>query len=393
MPHLPAEARLLFLAVRSRTAAGDAALAELVRSPLNWHAVAVLADRERLLPILWGRLREHTSVLPPSVAAELRRHAAVAEFRLTVMETELQRVVHELADADIRVMLLKGAALAKTAYASFAERPMGDLDILVRRHEAERAWQLLRASGWKLFIEGGEKFFEAHHHLPRLVHPQGLQVELEVHRTLTHPLGPFVLDDLEVWRDARTVSLGGMTAFVPSNQHQLLHLSIHFAWSHGLSWGMGRTVRDVATLVGQNTMEWPAFVALAKRTKAATCAYWTLAMSRTLAGANAPSDVLEALRPPLPSPILQALERAYVMSAVLGSCPSLRLGRLLWKAGIRPGASGHGSVRPWKVSDDFEAIVAPRRKAPVGQRVADQLGDSTRWLRFAKVLSVPGSMV
>ncbi len=191
---------------------------------------------------------------------------------------------------NIRVLLLKGAALATTVYPSFAARPMGDVDILVRPEEATRAWQLLVDSGWRPELSGGEQFFEGHHHLVGLVDPMGLNLVLEVHRRMLPSTGPFLLDETEVWRDARAVMLGSSEAWVPSDQHQLLHLCVHFAWSHMFIAGIGRTVRDVATLLERGEVDWDGFIALARRTRAASCAYWTLAMSRTLAEARVPDD-------------------------------------------------------------------------------------------------------
>jgi len=77
----------------------------------------------------------------------------------------------------------------------------------------------------------------------------------------------------------------------------------------------------------------------------------------------------------------------------VGSCPSVEMDRLLWSAGVRPRASGHGSARPWNVEEAFEAIAAPRPPSPIGQRVSTHLRDTARWLRFAKVLSIPRPIV
>jgi hypothetical protein len=299
MSVLPAEARLLFLATRPGVTSDDASLAELLRSPLDWMAVGQLAEREKLLPVLWSRLGEHAKSIPAPTAALLQRQAVVTEFRMALTESVLVQVVERLSTQGIQVMLLKGAALATTVYPSFAQRPMGDLDILVRPQHARRAWQCMKDAGWTLepeFSEGGD-FHELHHHLPPLVDPKGLKVVLEIHRAMLPGEAPCVLDPDDVWRDAREVRLGSTTVYVPSDVHQLIHLCVHFAWSHMLEGGLARTVRDVATLIAAHAMNWAEFVALAKRSKAGTCAYWTLALTRTLGGAVVPQDVMEALRP------------------------------------------------------------------------------------------------
>ena len=393
MPVLPPEARLLLFATRAPSAEDDRAISELVSRPLNWRVVGELAEREKLLPVLWHRLRNHTSCIPLAIAERIHAQAAVTEFRMAMTETVLHDVVRRLAAENIRVMLLKGAALATTVYPSFAARPMGDVDILVPPGEAQRAWQCLVDAGWTLELSGGDRFYEGHHHLAGLMDPNGLHLVLEVHRSMLPTAGPFILDENEVWRDACPVQLGTTTAWVPSTQHQLLHHCVHFAWSNMLTSGIGRTVRDVAVLVGQNEIDWGCFVGLARRTRAATCSYWTLAMSQTLAGARVPAAVLASLRSRGPKSLKRAIERAQVSSAMVRACPSIRAMRGLWSAAIRPGASGHGGSRPWQAGEVFMEAFGLGQKARVGARVQAHLRGWAGWLRFAVIVGVPRRIV
>jgi hypothetical protein len=389
MPLLPPEARLLLLATAPPRAGSDGELATLVRSPVRWEFVGRLAEREKLLPVLWKALQPYVKEIPDDFVAAIRRQASVTEFRMLMTETVLRRIVDQLAAQGTRVMLLKGAALATTIYRSFAERPMGDIDILVAPGDAQGAWTRMRETGWTLELAGGAEFHDSHHHLPGLLDPGGLSLVLEIHRTMLPRTGPFILDETELWRAARAVRLGTSEAWVLSDQHQLLHLCVHFAWSHMLVEGLGRTVRDVGTLIAAGHVGWPEFVELAVRAKAATCAYWTLALSQTLAGASVPPEVLETLRPRQPRALTHALERAYVMSGLLRACPSLHLSQALWRAGILPTSSGHGPARPWDVSDMFQAVFHLGRPPSFGGRIVEHARHLTNWIQFAEVLGVP----
>ena len=388
MPLLPDEARLLFLASRPDAVCGETYFAALAASRPNWRAVGALAEREKLLPVLWSYMRQHSEFIPADVREAFRAQAAVTEFRMALTETALRQVVETLSAEGIRVMLLKGAALATTVYGSFLKRPMGDFDILVPAGEAERAWNVMRSVGWRLELEGGAQFFDSHHHLPGLVDPKGLNLVLEIHRFMLPPTGPFTFDESELWRDARPVQVGGREAWVPSDVHQLLHLSVHFAWSHMFS-GMGRTVRDIATMLAAGPVDWAQFTDLAIRTRAGTCAYWTLAMTRTLSGTPVPAEVLESLRPRQPLVVSRALERGYITTGLFGACPSVWMAKLLWSAGIRPGASEHGTSRPWQSNELFKRVFHLDRSRGVGERLSGQFRDSARWWRFVKALGSP----
>src|SRR5205807_452529 len=106
-------------------------------------------QRERATLIVWQWLqRLGTGRMPADVANEWRRLAMVCEFESHRLERYLHEAVDALVTRGIEVMLLKGSALAQTAYASFAERPMGDLDIMVRAERAHEAWSVLQTRGW-----------------------------------------------------------------------------------------------------------------------------------------------------------------------------------------------------------------------------------------------------
>ena len=63
---------------------------------------------------------------------------------------ELIRALRTLRDAGIPAIVLKGAALVDTIYPSIAHRPTGDIDLLVRRADRDRARleMCIRDSPW-----------------------------------------------------------------------------------------------------------------------------------------------------------------------------------------------------------------------------------------------------
>jgi len=385
-PLLPPEARLLLLATRRPGPDVDQAISAVVSEPLNWAAVGELAEREKLLPVLWERLGVNRAAVPAPFAERLRQGSVVTEFRMRLAESLLTDVVDRLSQAGVRVMLLKGAALARTVYPSFAERPMGDVDILVAPAEAQRAWDILADAGWQPELAGGASFYDRHQHLVALLDPRGAGIVLEIHRSITVPAGPIHVPTEALWREARAVRAESHEAWVPSREHLLLHLCIHFGWSNLLHGGLGRTARDTAALIAAGGLEWARFAALAKDAKATSCAYWTLLLSKELSGADVPPEVLRTLAPRLPDILLRALARALVASALLGACPSIRVRRLLWRAAIRPRASGHTGARPWEVQDAFEEVFPAGQPAAFMTRVTAHARGWASWARFASIL-------
>jgi len=384
---LSREAQLLVLTAGGP--ANEAPLRRLLASQLNWPTVGAMARAERATPIVWQWLqRLGADCLPVEVATVWRKLAMVSEFESLRLEQRLHESVAALATRGIEVMLLKGSALAYTAYAAFAERPMGDLDLLVHPEQAREAWSILQTLGWTWpATRWPAERYTVHQHLPPLVDAHGQGFRLELHTDLLPGGQPFRLSADTLWRDAQPICLDGRTTLVPDPLQHLLHLCVHFAWSHQMQWASWRTFRDVQALTRRGDIPWATFVDLARDSRATTCCFWTLRLARDLARVTVPNDVLRALHPPLPEFLLDRLEHHYVLELfpTENSCPSVKLGRWLWEVGIAPRRSEHGAGRPWQVSHGWcESVAAdtwPRRLLNRARHIGASLGYVGRLLR------------
>jgi hypothetical protein len=170
-------------ALRALTGAlrGDASA--LPTSDADWDAFFTLAAAHDLLPAVWSA-QWHAGRLTVSaaVAEVLEREAPTGR---AVPEVVLRRahdrnaarvarlldrgvdILHRLADAGIRAVPLKGLhSLLAGTWADPAARTMADLDVLVGRDHAPRAYALLQAAG---YTEHPDPIGEhADHHLPML---------------------------------------------------------------------------------------------------------------------------------------------------------------------------------------------------------------------------------
>ena len=357
---LAPEAQLLLLT--AAVAPSDAATRGVLSAGIDWDVLCALAEHERATPIV---LRQLGRLDPPESAsgfADLRRRATGSLMQMMHLERLLHQMLDCLGDRGIEPMLLKGAGLAYTAYPSFVDRPMGDLDVLVRAEQAEHAWTVLQTLGWTWPSSRWEAgLYDAHHHRPPLVHEPG-GFRLEIHENLLPQGHPFRFSIDALWARAQRVPRDERVLIVAHPVHQLWHVCVHFAWLHEMEWGTWRARRDTAALVRRGCVAWGEFVDFARETRAGTCCFWTLRLARRLAGAEVPDDVLAALRPPRPEFMLEHLERHYVANLfpTKDHCPSVWLARRLWEAGVLPAWSGHGPERPWHGSEKW--MTGPERR-------------------------------
>jgi hypothetical protein len=117
--------------------------------------VISLASMHGLLPLLHRHLREYSQepgadgATSPSkpVPAEVARHLQ-SDFNVAVagnlfLTAELINILRQLAAQDIPVLCYKGPSLAVLAYGNLLLRPFNDLDLLLQRHDLQRAEAVL----------------------------------------------------------------------------------------------------------------------------------------------------------------------------------------------------------------------------------------------------------
>jgi len=382
---LSPEERVLLASVRddSDQAQLAALLAECDLTQLLYVAVS-----ERATSVLWPRIAPLLGGRNPTEVQALQRTARVSDFRLLLLEDRLASSVAALSGLATPVVLLKGAALAVATYRRFDQRPMGDLDVLISSREAAEAQQRLVGGGWQADPSADAEQYAHHHHLPMITDGSGAKVSIELHTELFVEGNPFRFGAAEVRAAAVPASIRGHDVLVPSPVHQLLHCVMHFAWSHVMGEGAWRTFRDVGAIIGKGDFDWDAFVAAAHQARATTAAYWTLRLARSLAELPVPAAVERSLRPPGGAVLRSRIERHFALNAFAqrARCPSAWLSHTLWRAGMRPGWSGHGAARPWMWSDDFRpppGAVGARADGR-GARVRHEVERATRWAFYVR---------
>jgi hypothetical protein len=359
LAQMPTESALI--ALTTSGPAGQQALRGVIDRPVQWDRLMHLAARERAIVGLNAQLAK-TPIRGAlsSELANLQRLALVSEFQLSSLHDRLVTLLALFASHEIDVLLLKGAGLAHSAYARPTERPMGDLDVLIRPESAQRAWDLAIANGWKRRHDvPEERSYAEHQHLPPLEDADGLQIGLELHTALFTHQAPFKLPPEQLWEHARRITVAGQPAQVPSPEDQLLHAALHFAWSHEMTFGAFRTLRDVERILAASAIDWPMLVQKARGARGATCCYWTLRLARDLAGVQVPPEVFAALSPRLPERVLRSLTRYFAEHALPNPdliVSSVSLSRALWTIGVRPRGQGHGSSRPWLDTEEWVRV-------------------------------------
>jgi len=216
-------------------------------------------------------LLDHASLngvdLPSICRERLRAAAMTVAVRHLNMMRELESVLHAFNHAGVPVMLLKGAALNRTVYERADQRPMSDLDLLVKPENANEALVLLRSHGCQPGYDLiRDDFFPKYHYEVEFFTGGNRPARLDLHARPFRPLrsASFMPDDA-LWHEANAIRIGKAEAFIPRPEFMFLQLAAH-AGFHGCSrllwlYDLKRLVRHYGpvfdwSLVAQCALRW-----------------------------------------------------------------------------------------------------------------------------------------
>ena len=215
-----------------------ARLDELLAGPVRWDELVTMAENENMGGLLWLHLRDIVD-LPEDTRLRLMglhmRRRALTQFQ----EEAIARILDVAAGIGVEVMLLKGAALRRLAYAGAELRPMRDIDVLASADDGRRLHDALAGAG---FARVDPKAHPIHH--PMLLWQQdGFGVGVDIH-WVTHAKWPAAFDDLAL-RGTR-IDVLGRPAWVPSRVDLLRHVFLH---AFGSDLWLGSRMVAIADLV------------------------------------------------------------------------------------------------------------------------------------------------
>jgi hypothetical protein len=207
--------------------APDQQLARQANNFTEWTEVSAQAETHGLGPLLYIHFKTAGVSLPITIKRELQglylRHCHANKVRAQA----LAEILTAYQAAGIEALVLKGAALAHLVYPEPGLRPMGDLDLLVKKAEARRAQQVLAELGFNAPLPGPDDNLPGKHLAAATRHSQGLLTSVELHHNLFNIGTPASLELDELVAPPRPFALEGQTAYTLPYEEMLWHLCQH----------------------------------------------------------------------------------------------------------------------------------------------------------------------
>lgn len=230
-PHIPPACRHLTAALRAAVN-GDPAPPDLADTA-DWPALFRQACEQGLatfiFPWLTVRLNDRFSLVPrpgePPNAADWRARFFAALPDTLRRQNQLEDLLADLAAAHIGIVVLKGAWLSETVYASPEQRTMSDLDLLVREADRDACHARLLSLGYvpSTLTFGNPFAYDQRYRHPR--HP--LPVELHWHFASAQDTVTPPPDIAAIWSAALPARWKGHPLRALSPADQLAHAAQH----------------------------------------------------------------------------------------------------------------------------------------------------------------------
>jgi hypothetical protein len=260
----------------------------------DWLEIVREAVRHEIAPIVFQTLHEIT--LPVAARQQLQECALSNARRNLRLYQTLSAVLAALRDADIRVIVLKGAHLAQNIYRDIAARPMTDIDLMLQESDLSRAYARLSSLGYSRL----ERPHVKPEHYSPLPHGNPLvsqeRIPIELHWTIE--TGPFHIDVDGLWQRAQAMSIAGVEVLVLAPEDLVLHLCVHAAFHHHFDQGL-RPLWDIVKVLERHgsDIDWREVQHRAVEWGIRKHVHLALFLANALLGAAVAESVLTALKP------------------------------------------------------------------------------------------------
>jgi putative nucleotidyltransferase-like protein len=299
-PDLPSEERLLLAIGKLDPSQEDREVAHELLAAIGypWRRTLELAIAHRVHPMLAHNLENDASFkshVPDEFQASLRVFRSGAAMRRAVYNHAIAPIIELLAAEDIRLILMKGAAITETLYPP-GSRLLNDVDILIDRRDYVNVTSAFSARGFsKVFREGRTEAGEldSYHQMSLVRRVGDADLIIDLHWLMYPPDRTFCqIDTPSLIARARKIQFGATSSFVMSPEDTLVHLASQLV-NDSLRVDYQRMADIYA--VAKSPLSWETTVEIATAGQAAGATHLALSIASMLS-ATVPAFVFRELR-------------------------------------------------------------------------------------------------
>jgi len=180
-----------------------------------------------MLPLVYYSINKiHKPKIPEAIFNSLKDFCRTNLIKNMLLWEEFCRIQDAFKKAGIKTIPLKGIILSETLYHNFSLRPMGDIDILVKENDLDRAKNVLISLGYKMSLKGLTQNYWKDYHCHYQFREPFKETLIEIHWAFAPPR-PNKINLNEVWERSETQCINGIEVSTLSPEDTLLLLCLH----------------------------------------------------------------------------------------------------------------------------------------------------------------------
>ncbi|MBI4382321.1 MAG: nucleotidyltransferase family protein [candidate division NC10 bacterium] len=233
----------------------------------DWPVITRDAARHGLMQFLYDLLSRPgvRKGIPPQLLEKIKRECFRLAASNLMLSGELRAILRTFEERHLRCAPLRGLALAELLYGDVTARPMGDIDLLVRKEDLPEVAEALKGLGFQE-MDRRPGFAAAFSYTLKFVKDQHGWVIVEPHWSIAYP--PFAdrVDMDQVWKRCVRGQVVGVDTWLLGRADLLVHLCFHLIHrgdTAPLLW-----LYELDRLLRQEkaALDWPQVMLLARET-------------------------------------------------------------------------------------------------------------------------------
>ncbi|WP_336866212.1 nucleotidyltransferase family protein [Peribacillus frigoritolerans] len=248
---MPKELRLLLQIINMENKKDTELLKEKYFIDIDWELFLELARHHRIYPLVYSKLKKiDVKLIPLYVIETMHQDYKENTFQMLHLSGEMERVSKLFTENNIRLLFLKGPAIAADIYGDISLRTSKDLDILIPITDLKKAEELLLNCGYEneeILPVSSKRKWGSHH--VSYFHSQK-NIQIEIHWRLYRPPAKEPSFD-ELWKRKRISLLTSYPVYLFGKEDLFFYLVNHGA-KHG--WFRLRWLADIDHIIRQRNI-------------------------------------------------------------------------------------------------------------------------------------------
>ncbi len=220
---------------------------EILSNPLDWNYIVECSMKQGITPLFYWNLKKisNGNDVPSEVMKNLEKMYYSNLARNMLLYDELNKILKVFNKAGIDVIVLKGAFLAEEIYKNIGLRPMGDIDLLVKEKDLQKAnveLTKLKYAVATIFLTKSHEQFQTVLNNELAFIQQNKKIFIEIHWDIQPHHSNFKVDIDNLWENAKPIKIADTETLTLASEDMLQHLCLHL--DKHINGGSPKPLRD-----------------------------------------------------------------------------------------------------------------------------------------------------